>query len=353
MTDASSAPAPSLTSLARGGGCGCKLDPAFLDRILADSPPLPLNPALMVDAATRDDAAVYRINDETALVATTDFFAPVVDDPYEFGRIAATNALSDIYAMGAKPIFCLAVLGMPVNTLPPETIRQILDGGRSVAESVNAPVAGGHSIDAAEPFYGLVALGLAHPDRILTNAGAQPGDVLILGKPLGVGVFSAAQKRGLLNTSDYEAMIDSTTKLNTPGADLAHLDGVHAVTDVTGFGLLGHLSEMCRGSDVSAQLDRSALPVFDGARRLLAEGVRTGASGRNWAAVEPHVQRPQDWSDADRDMLCDPQTSGGLLVACTPDSAPEVLQAFRRQGHDAAVQIGQVEAGAPVIRFSA
>ena len=353
MSDASSAPAPSLTSLARGGGCGCKLDPAFLDRILADSPPLPLNPALLVDAATRDDAAVYRINDETALVATTDFFAPVVDDPFDFGRIAATNALSDIYAMGARPIFCLAVLGMPINVLSPETIRLILDGGRTVAESVGAPVAGGHSIDAAEPFYGLVALGLAHPDRILTNAGAQPGDVLILGKCLGIGVFSAAQKRGLLDASDYEAMIASTTRLNTPGADLAELDGVHAITDVTGFGLLGHLSEMCRGSRVSAKVDRTALPVFDGARRLLAEGVRTGASGRNWSAVQPHVHCPENWTDADRDMLCDPQTSGGLLVACTPDAATTVLETFRRHGHDAAAQIGQVQAGDPVIRFSA
>ncbi|HCR65597.1 MAG TPA: selenide, water dikinase SelD, partial [Oceanicaulis sp.] len=303
MTETSSATTPSLTSLARGGGCGCKLDPAFLDRILADSPPLPLNPALLLDAATRDDAAVYKLNDETALVATTDFFAPVVDDPYDFGRIAATNALSDVYAMGAKPIFCLAVLGMPINTLPPETIRQILDGGRSVAESVGAPVAGGHSIDAAEPFYGLVALGLAHPDQILTNAGAKPGDVLILGKPLGVGVFSAAQKRGLLTPDDYDAMIATTTRLNTPGADLAGMAGVHAVTDVTGFGLLGHLSEMCRGSKLAASIDRTALPVFDGARRLLDQGVRTGASGRNWAAVEPYVTQTPDWSDADRDML--------------------------------------------------
>lgn len=351
-TSSSSTP-PSLTSLARGGGCGCKLDPAFLDRILADSPPLPLNPALLLDAATRDDAAVYKINDEIALVATTDFFAPVVDDPYEFGRIAATNALSDVYAMGAKPIFCLAVLGMPINALPPETIRKILDGGRSVAESVGAPVAGGHSIDAAEPFYGLVALGLAHPDKILTNAGAKPGDVLILGKPLGVGVFSAAQKRGLLTAEDYEALIATTTRLNTPGPDLAALSGVHAVTDVTGFGLLGHLSEMCRGSNLSARIDRTALPVFDGARRLLDQGVRTGASGRNWAAVERYVAKTPDWSDADRDMLCDPQTSGGLLVACAQDAAADVLAAFHRHGHDAAVQIGQLEAGDPMISFSA
>ncbi|VXC55750.1 Selenide, water dikinase [Oceanicaulis sp. 350] len=349
----SSSTAPSLTSLARGGGCGCKLDPAFLDRILADSPPLPLNPALLLDAATRDDAAVYKINDEMALVATTDFFAPVVDDPYDFGRIAATNALSDVYAMGAKPIFCLAVLGMPINTLPPETIRQILDGGRSVAESVGAPVAGGHSIDAAEPFYGLVALGLAHPDQILTNAGAKPGDVLILGKPLGVGVFSAAQKRGLLTPDDYDAMIATTTRLNTPGADLAGMTGVHAVTDVTGFGLLGHLSEMCGGSKLAASIDRTALPVFDGARRLLDQGVRTGASGRNWAAVEPYVTQTPDWSDADRDMLCDPQTSGGLLVACAPDAAADVLAVFERHGHSEAVQIGRLDAGNPMISFSA
>jgi len=323
----------------------------MLDKILADSPPLPLNPNLLIDAATRDDAAVYKINEDTALVATTDFFAPVVDAPHEFGRIAATNALSDVYAMGAKPIFCLAVVGMPINTLPPETIRKILDGGRSVAESVGAPVAGGHSIDAAEPFYGLVALGLGHPDRILSNSKARVGDVLILGKPLGIGVYSAAQKRGLLTEAHYDQMIASTTLLNTPGAELAQIEGVHAVTDVTGFGLLGHLSEMCRGSGLTASISRQAVPIFEGARQLLGQGVRTGASGRNWEAVKPHIDTPGNWSDADRDMLCDPQTSGGLLVSVNPDQAEAVLEIFARHGHHQAQIIGAMTTGKPRVTF--
>jgi selenide,water dikinase len=351
MPDANS-PGPTLTSLARGGGCGCKLDPGVLDKIISEHAGHALFPNLMIDAATRDDAAVYRINDETALVATTDFFAPIVDDPATFGAIAATNALSDVYAMGATPIFSLAILGMPIGQLSHDTIRAILDGGRAVAEKAGAPVAGGHSIDSAEPFYGLVAMGLAHPDRILSNAGAKPGDVLVLGKPLGVGVFSAGLKRGLLTDADYAAMVESTTKLNTPGADLAKLSGVHAMTDVTGFGLLGHLSEMCRGSKLAARIDRGSVPVFEGARRLLAGGVRTGASGRNWAAVERFIDLPADWSEADRDMLCDPQTSGGLLVACSPDAVPDVLETFHRHGHDGAAVVGELIQGEARIRFA-
>lgn len=352
MTDAPAPASPTLTSLARGGGCGCKLDPGMLDKIISKSAGASPFPNLMIDAATRDDAAVYRINATTALVATTDFFAPVVDDPATFGAIAATNALSDVYAMGATPIFTLAILGMPIGQLAPETIKTILDGGRAVAEKAGAPVAGGHSIDSAEPFYGLVALGLAHPDQILSNAGAKPGDVLVLGKPLGVGVFSAGLKRGLLSDADYAVMVDSTTRLNTPGADFAGMAGVHAVTDVTGFGLLGHLSEMCRGSELSARIDRSAVPVFEGARRLLTDGVRTGASGRNWAAVERFIDLPSDWSEADRDMLCDPQTSGGLLVACAPDAVMNVLETFHRHGHDGAAVVGEMTEGEARIGFA-
>jgi selenide,water dikinase len=349
---APAAPAkPTLTSLARGGGCGCKLDPGVLDKIISKSAGAAMFPNLMIDAATRDDAAVYRINDTTALVATTDFFAPVVDDPATFGAIAATNALSDVYAMGATPIFTLAILGMPIDQLDHEIIRTILDGGRAVAEKAGAPVAGGHSIDSAEPFYGLVALGLAHTDRILSNAGAKPGDVLVLGKPLGVGVFSAALKRGLLSDADYAAMVDSTTRLNTPGIDLAAMAGVHAVTDVTGFGLLGHLSEMTRGSGLAARIDRAAVPVFEGARKLLQDGVRTGASGRNWVAVERFVETPPDWSDYDRDLLCDPQTSGGLLVACSPDQVMAVLETFHQHGHDGAAVVGELQAGEAKIGF--
>jgi selenide,water dikinase len=336
---------PKLTSLAHGGGCGCKLDPGVLSAILGETPVLPMAGNLIVDASTRDDAAVYRIDDRTALVATTDFFTPIVDDPFHFGRIAATNALSDIYAMGAKPIFCLAIVGMPVATLPHETIRAILDGGRSVAEAAGAPIAGGHSIDAAEPIYGLVALGLADPAKILTNAGAQAGDVLILGKSLGVGIFSAALKRGILSESDYEAMIASTTRLNTPGTALADLEGVHAATDVTGFGLLGHLSEMCLGAGLRAVVERDHLPVFEGARALLAQGVKTGASGRNWAAITAQIPAPEGLSDFDQALMCDPQTSGGLMVSCAPGAVDRVLDVFRAAGHEDAAIIGRFEAG--------
>mgnify|MGYP001234661259 CR=1 FL=1 len=343
---------PKLTSLAHGGGCGCKLAPNVLSDLLSDAPAGLAPKDLIVDAATSDDAAVWRINDETAIVATTDFFMPVVDDPYDFGRIAATNAISDVYAMGARPIFSLALLGMPIATISAGTIRRILEGGRSVAEAAGAPVAGGHSIDSVEPIYGLVALGLVHPDRILKNCGARPGDVLILGKPLGVGIFSAALKKAILTPDDYAAMIASTTLLNRPGADLGGIAGVHAVTDVTGFGLLGHLAEMCRGSSVAARIERNSIPVFDGARRLVNEGVRTGASPRNWASVSAMIDPPADWSEADRDLLCDPQTSGGLLVSCAPGAADAVMTLFRACGHADAAVIGRVEAGAARIRVA-
>ncbi len=348
MSDSTTAPASAptrLTELARGGGCGCKLDPGVLDRILEKTAGASPFPDLIVDASTRDDAAVYRVSEDAAIVATTDFFAPVVDDPRDFGRIAATNALSDVYAMGARPIFCLAILGMPINQMEDAVIKAILDGGREVAEAAGAPVAGGHSIDSAEPFYGLVALGLVHPTKLKTNAGAKPGDRLILGKPLGVGVYSAALKRGLLDAHGYASMVETTTRTNAPGGDLAELAGVHAMTDVTGFGLLGHLSEVCRGSNVSARLTRAAAPVLPGVERLLAEGVRTGASGRNWAAVKALVDTPADWTQGEQDLLTDPQTSGGLLVACAPGEEARVLEIFARHGHDGAAVVGAIEAG--------
>jgi selenide,water dikinase len=241
-------PEPRLTSLAHGGGCGCKLAPAVLRDILKGMPLAGPFADLMVGTETSDDAAVWRLNDQQALVATTDFFMPVVDDPFDFGRIAATNALSDVYAMGATPIFALALVGMPVSVLSTDTIGRILQGGASVCASAGIPVAGGHSIDSVEPIYGLVALGLVHPDQVLTNRGAQVGDVLILTKALGVGVLSAAFKQERLEAAGYAALIASTTKLNTVGAKLAGRAGVHAVTDVTGFGLLGHALEMARGS---------------------------------------------------------------------------------------------------------
>src|SRR4051795_5738285 len=229
-----------LTSLAHGGGCGCKLSPAVLRELLAGLPATASFPDLLVGTETADDAAVYRLNDEQALVATTDFFMPIVDDPFDFGRIAATNALSDVYAMGGRPILALAIVGMPVDRLAPETIRAILEGGASVCAAAGIPVAGGHSIDSVEPIYGLVALGLVHPDKVLTNRTAQAGDVLILTKALGVGVLSAAFKQEKLDAAGYAALIASTTQLNAVGRELGDIAGVHAVTDVTGFGLLGH-----------------------------------------------------------------------------------------------------------------
>ena len=343
---------PRLTSLAHGGGCGCKIAPDALREILGDIAPGGAYGDLLVDSATSDDAAVYRLSDETALIATTDFFMPIVDDPFDFGRIAATNALSDVYAMGGRPIFCLAIVGMPIAKMKPETIRAILDGGRLVAEAAGAPVAGGHSIDSAEPIYGLAALGVVHPDKILRNDAAREGDVLILGKPLGVGVFSAAMKQGVLDAAGYEAMIGATTRLNKPGAELPTIAGVHAATDVTGFGLLGHLSEMARGAGLAAVVDEAAVPVFDAARKLLAGGVKTGASGRNWASVREMVAAPADWPETSRDMLTDPQTSGGLLVACAPDAAGDVLALFDKHGHDGAAVIGRMEKGPARIRVT-
>ncbi|WP_081461903.1 selenide, water dikinase SelD, partial [Brevundimonas diminuta] len=275
---------PRLTSLAHGGGCGCKIAPDVLQSILASTPRTAAFADLMVGTETSDDAAVWRLNDQQALVATTDFFMPMVDDPFDFGRIAAANALSDVYAMGATPIFALAIVGMPVGKLSPQTIGRVLEGGAAVCAEAGVPVAGGHSIDSLEPIYGLVALGLTHPDRVLTNRGARAGDVLILTKALGVGVLSAAYKQGRLEAGGYEALICSTTKLNTPGPKLAAMDGVHAVTDVTGFGLLGHALEMARGASLTVEIDADAPVFLDGSPALAQAGVRTGASVRNWAA---------------------------------------------------------------------
>ena len=249
-------------------------------------------PNLLVGTESSDDAAVYRINDEQAIVATTDFFLPIVDDPYDFGRIAATNAISDIYAMGATPLFALALVGMPVGKLPVEAMQQILAGGHAVCEAAGMPIAGGHSIDNPEPIYGLVALGLVHPSRVKRNDRAEAGDVLILGKALGVGIMSAALKKGELRDKAYAQMIETTTQLNTAGIELAEIAGVHAMTDVTGFGLLGHLHEICRGSHLHADIPFDSLPILSAARHLAEAGFATGASERNWSSVAEHVTLP-------------------------------------------------------------
>ncbi len=341
---------PSLTSLAHGGGCGCKIAPSVLREILAGMPSAAPFGSLLVGAETSDDAAVWKLNAEQALVATTDFFMPIVDDPFEFGRIAATNALSDVYAMGGTPILALAIVGMPVNVLSMATIRLILEGGASVCAAAGIPIAGGHSIDSVEPIYGLVALGLVHPDKVLTNRTAKAGDVLILTKPLGVGVFSAALKQGRLDAAGYAAMIASTTQLNAVGKDLAGRGGVKAVTDVTGFGLLGHALEMAVGSGVEVVIDADAAPFWPGAEKLAQDGVRTGASGRNWTSIAASTTLPPAFSEWRRDLLCDPQTSGGLLVAAASTEADAVLAFIRRSGFDHSCRVGVVQKGPGRVR---
>lgn len=341
-TPSASAAQPRLTSLSHGGGCGCKIAPGVLSQILKTTTAMPLPPELLVGIETADDAAVYRLNDSQALIATTDFFMPIVDDAFDFGRIAATNAISDVYAMGGTPIMALALVGMPINVLSTETIGQILAGGAAVCKAAGIPIAGGHTIDSVEPIYGLVALGLVHPDRVKRNADAQVGDCLVLGKPLGVGILSAALKKEKLDAAGYAKMIEVTTQLNTPGPDLAALPGVHAMTDVTGFGLAGHALEMARGAQCVVEVDWAQVPLIEGVRALAGAGMVTGASGRNWAAYGPEVQLPADFSVTDQALLSDPQTSGGLLVSCAPESVDEVMAIFQRHGFAAAARIGRV-----------
>ncbi|WP_300579409.1 selenide, water dikinase SelD [Phenylobacterium sp.] len=339
-----------LTDLAHGGGCGCKLAPAVLREILAGVPQAAVFPNLMVGTETSDDAAVWRLNDQQALVATTDFFMPVVDDPFDFGRIAATNAISDVYAMGATPIFALAIVGMPIGKLSTDQISAILAGGAAVCAEAGIPVAGGHSIDSVEPIYGLVAMGLVHPDKVLTNRTARPGDVLLLTKGLGVGVLSAAFKQERLAPAGYEALIASTTQLNLIGAELAGFAGVHGATDVTGFGLLGHTLEMCRGAGVSAEIQAEAPILLEGVEALARAGVRTGASGRNWTSYGEAVVLPEGFDDWRRDILCDPQTSGGLLIALAPETVPQVMARLGELGATAAAVVGRILEGPPEVR---
>ena len=334
-----------LTQFSHGGGCGCKIAPGVLSEILAKMPARLINPNLLVGTESSDDAAVYRLNDTQAIVATTDFFMPIVDDPFDFGRIAATNAISDIYAMGAYPIMALAIVGMPIDKLPVEVIQGILAGGESVCASVGIPIAGGHSIDSPEPIYGLVALGIVHPDRVKRNDRAKAGDVLILGKGLGIGIMSAALKKGELSDAGYQQMVASTTQLNTPGSVLVDMPGVHAMTDVTGFALLGHLLEICRGSQLSAEIDFSRLPILPVALDLARKGYTPGAAARNWASYGKDVILPDGMPEWQKNLLCDPQTSGGLLVSCAPDAVADVLQVFKQQGFEYAGVVGELKSG--------
>ena len=341
-----------LTSFSHGGGCGCKIAPGVLAEILKKSSGFPVPTALMVGIETSDDAAVYKLNDEQALIATTDFFMPIVDDPYDFGRIAATNAISDVYAMGGTPIMALALVGMPVNQLPLDVIGKIIQGGESICAEAGIPIAGGHTIDSVEPIYGLVVMGLIHPSKVKRNADAKVGDKLILSKPLGVGILSAALKKQVLDDAGYASMIDNTTKLNKPGQALSALEAVHAMTDVTGFGLLGHLLEVCRGSGLAARISMSALPLLARVEQLATDGYVTGASARNWAAYGQSVTLDSAISAAQQALLTDPQTSGGLLLACDPAAVDEVLAIFRQGGFLEAAVIGDIVTGEASIQVN-
>jgi selenide, water dikinase len=343
---------PRLTELAHGGGCGCKLAPAVLQQLLSGQTTA-LFPQLLVGTETADDAAVWQLPDGTCVIATTDFFMPVVDDPHDFGRIAATNAISDVYAMGGTPILALAILGMPLGKLPLEVARDILAGGAAACAGAGIPVAGGHSIDTLEPIYGLAVIGTARPEQIRRNAGARPGDALILTKAIGVGIYSNALRKGVLDAAGYAEMLASTTLLNRIGTELGTQDAVHAVTDVTGFGLLGHGLEMARASAVTLRIASASVPFFARAQALTEEGFVTGASHRNWDSYGPGVVLPDSDAPTLRYLLTDPQTSGGLLVACAPEAAAALLARIRKAGYPAAAIIGTVTEGPPRIEVGA
>jgi selenide,water dikinase len=346
-----STPQVRLTSLAHGGGCGCKLAPAVLQELLADQPLMAPYKQLLVGTENSDDAAVWQIDDETCVIATTDFFMPMVDDPYDFGRIAATNAISDVYAMGGKPIMALAILGMPIGKISNEMVREILKGGAAVCATAGIPVAGGHSIDCPEPVYGLAVIGLCKPSEVRRNCDARAGDALILTKPIGVGIYSAAIKKNALPPAGYPEMIATTTQLNKVGTTLARDKDVHAITDVTGFGVLGHGLEMARGSKLSITINARDIPLLTEAASLSQQGFVTGASHRNWESYGAQVTLPAGLPDWQRHLLSDPQTSGGLLVAVAPEKANEIVQTIRAAGYPAAQIIGHAEAGSPGIKI--
>ncbi|WP_392561040.1 selenide, water dikinase SelD [Orbus sturtevantii] len=336
-----------LTQFSHGGGCGCKISPAILQQLLANIPTGVLPNELLIGSNTADDAAVYKLNERQAIIATTDFFTPIVDDPYDFGQIAATNALSDIYAMGGKPIMALAIVGMPLDKLPIEVISQILAGGASICQKAGIPIAGGHSIDILEPVYGLVAIGVVDPKKLLSNATAQIGDTLVLTKPLGIGMLSAALKKGLLTDADYDVMVKLTTTLNMIGSELCNINGVHAMTDVTGFGLAGHLLEMCRGAKLQATINFAQLPILEPAINIAKQGIATGASNRNWQSYGKSIIQVNAAEIWQRNLLTDPQTSGGLLIACDGAALSAVNDVIKSlQGHEGYV-IGRMSKSEP------
>lgn len=322
-----------LTQYSHGGGCGCKIAPGVLEEILQSQFAFPDNKNLLVGNHSKDDAAVYDLGNGTAVISTTDFFMPIVDDPFDFGRIASANAISDVYAMGGRPIMAIAVLGWPVNTIPAQVAKQVIEGSRAICLEAGIPLAGGHSIDAPEPIFGLAVTGLVDIKNLKQNNTAQEGDYLFLTKKLGAGVLATAQKRGLITDAHFAQLVKQLTRLNSLGEKLGAIDGVHAMTDVTGFGLLGHLSEMAAGSGLSAQLHYAQVQQLDGLACYLSQKVVPGATARNWANIEAQVGITAGSNDPNLvNILNDPQTNGGLLVAVAPETVTEVQELFRVNG---------------------
>ena len=329
-----------LTRFTSGLGCACKLRPQALEKVLAALPPVGNFPNVLVGTDTADDAAVYKLTDDAAVVETVDFFTPVVDDPFNFGAIAAANSLSDIYAMGAKPIFALSIVGFPSNRLPLSVLEEILRGGRAVADQAGIPILGGHTVDDPEPKFGLVVTGVVHPDNMWTNVGARPGDALILTKPLGLGIMTTALKADLLDKPDEERIQNVMMTLNKTAADVVRGFAVHACTDVTGFGLLGHLHEMSAGSGVDVEIDHRALPIIPGAADLATGGTVPGGTLNNKSYVDPHVRWGAAVSNTHRILACDAQTSGGLLIALASEEANHAVKALRDAGVESAAVVG-------------
>jgi selenide, water dikinase len=317
-----------LTQYSHGAGCGCKISPKVLSEILAKIPPQGRDPRLLIGYDSRDDAAVYQLDDERAIVSTTDFFMPIVDDPFDFGAIASVNAISDIYAMGGRPLLAIAILGWPIDNLEPAIAGDVLKGARDACSRAGIPLAGGHSIDAPEPIFGLAVTGIVHPRQIRSNNLARPGDELYLTKPLGVGILTTAQKRGVLAPEDFAAVRALMLELNDLGADLAAIDAVHSITDVTGFGLLGHLLEMCEASGTFATIDFAKVPQLEALPRYVAQRTFPGGTARNF---ESYGERVSSLREDARNILCDPQTSGGLLVAVDPARREDFLRVAERR----------------------
>lgn len=322
-----------LTQFSHGAGCGCKISPKVLDEILKTSVAFPDNDKLLVGNHSRDDAAVYDLGNGTAIISTTDFFMPIVDDPYEFGRIAAANSISDVYAMGGKPLMAIAVLGWPVNKLPADVAQKVVEGGRSICLEAGIPLAGGHSIDSPEPIFGLAVTGILPIENLKQNNTAKEGDLLFLTKPLGVGILSTAQKRGLLNEELLSVIVKQMTTLNKTGEELGKIKGVHAMTDVTGFGFLGHLIEMADGSGLSAEAWYDKIPAIPGVKEYIAQGVFPDGTTRNWSSYGEKVKFEKGTPVAEAfKLLPDPQTNGGLLISVAPDAVESVKECLAKAG---------------------